>query len=69
MQKPAFNGVPCDSVNDALGTRDAMGGAAISLGGGSWVVTEKVADALATSGVEFAFLCNHMGRVVTVPVN
>jgi hypothetical protein len=44
-------------------------GVAILLNGKNLVVLPKDADRLAAAGVYFAYLCDHHGRIVTVPVN
>jgi hypothetical protein len=45
------------------------GGRAIRLGGRNLVVREPDAEWLAGAGVGFYYLCEHRGRIVTVPVN
>jgi alpha-D-ribose 1-methylphosphonate 5-triphosphate diphosphatase PhnM len=45
------------------------GGRAIRLGGRNLVVRDQDAEWLATARVEFAYLCDHHGQIVTVPVN
>lgn len=42
---------------------------AIRLEGKNLVVRQEDADRLAAAGVEFAYLHDHEGRIVTVPVN
>jgi hypothetical protein len=42
---------------------------AIRLAGKHLVVSQEAADRLAELGLYFAYLCEHRGRIMTVPVN
>jgi hypothetical protein len=69
-----FTGIEMGSDDEAIQYADAGGGVAISVAGGSFVVTGAEAERLAEAGVEFAYLCDHempdgSHRIVTVPVN
>jgi hypothetical protein len=69
-----FTGIEMGSDDEAIQYADAGGGVAISVAGGSFVVTRAEAERLAEAGVEFAYLCDHempdgSHRIVTVPVN
>jgi hypothetical protein len=58
------------SAHEAIQYSEADGrGTAIHLGGKNLVVAEADAERLAAAGVYFAYLFDHRGRVVTVPVN
>jgi hypothetical protein len=58
-----------DTADEAVQHADAGGGAAILLGGKYFVVREADARRLEAFGSVFAYLCDHEGRIVTVPVN
>lgn len=59
-----------DTASEAIQYTDASGrGVAIRLEGKNLVVEEAEADRLAARDVSFAFLHDHKGRIVTVPVN
>ena len=45
------------------------GGKAIRMAGRNLVASEPDAQFLTALGAEFAYLCEHKGRIVTVPVN
>ena len=69
---------PCDtdvkflefpSAREAVQHAAANGGKAIRMGGRNLVASEPDAQFLAALGIEFAYLCEHKGRIVTVPVN
>ncbi|MFA5291925.1 MAG: hypothetical protein WC496_02710 [Phycisphaerae bacterium] len=47
----------------------AEGGEAILINGKRMVVSEDPAGRLEEARVEFAYLCDHGGRIVTIPVN
>jgi len=65
-----FKAVECDSAHDAIQHADASGcGDAIRLGGKYYAIFKAETDRLAAAGVEFAYVCDHDGRIVTVPVN
>jgi hypothetical protein len=53
----------------AITHAQASGGAAIRLEGDNLVVRPQDADQLAAAGVYFAYLCDHHGQIMTVPVN
>jgi len=53
----------------ALAHAQAAGGEAIRLDGDHLVVRRQDADQLAAAGVYFAYLCDHHGQIMTVPVN
>jgi hypothetical protein len=69
--KPALiQGAEFPSAREAIRhARASWRGKAILLGGKNLVVRPEDADRLAAAGVAFAYLCEHRGRVVTVPVN
>jgi hypothetical protein len=53
----------------ALAHARANSGKALRLDGENLVVRPEDADALAAAGVYFAYLGEHRGRIMTVPVN
>ena len=56
--------------SDAIQYSNAAGGHAIRCDGRNLVVAERVADRMAATGVEFAYLCEGpAGRIMTVPMN
>jgi hypothetical protein len=57
------------SALEALQHATANGGKAIRMGGRNLVASEPDAQFLAALGIEFAYLCEHDGRIVTIPVN
>jgi hypothetical protein len=70
--------IPCDmdlkvlefpSAIEAVQHATKNGGKAIRMAGRNLVASEQDAQFLATLGSEFAYLCEHNGRIVTVPVN
>jgi hypothetical protein len=48
---------------------NAAGGEAIRLDGRNLVVSLEDAEKLEIAGVEFAYLCDHRGLIIHVPVN
>ena len=65
-----IKGIEFDSAHEAIQFTDASGrGEAITVGGKFLVVDQTEADRLAATGVSFAYLHDHKGRIVTVPVN
>ena len=67
--KIAMKAVEFATADEAIQHAAAEGGAAIDLDGKRLVVTNEDADRLEEAGVEFAYLCVHKGRIMTVPVN
>ena len=62
--------VEFSNAREAMQHAKASGrGPAIQMDGKYLVVRQAEADRLAAAGKEFAYLCNHAGRIVTVPVN
>lgn len=45
------------------------GGVAVLMDGRNYVMHQDYADELIARGKECAYLCDHGGRIVTVPVN
>ena len=65
-----FQAFEFDSAGGAIQYTQAVGkGEAILVDGKNLVVEQAIADRLAATGVEFAYLCEHKKRIVTVPVN
>ncbi len=63
------NGIPFATAHQAIQHARAAGRKAIRLGDQTLVVRGEDADRLESAGVYFAYLSEHQGRVVTVPVN
>lgn len=58
------------TADEALQHTNAIGlGSAISLGGETLVVSEVEAKRLEAAGIQFAYLCERQGRIVTIPTN
>ena len=58
------------SADEAIQHTEASGfGEAIMLDGKWLVVDQMTIDKLACTGASFAYLCDHKGQLVTVPVN
>lgn len=71
-KKPAeikIEAVEFPGAHEAIQHSEAAGGTAIRLNGKNLVVREADADRLAAAGVYFAYLCDHHGQIITVPVN
>ena len=65
-----FRGTEFPTADEAIQYTEASGrGVAITIGGKNLVVEQAEADRIAAAGVSFAYLCEHHGRIVTVPVN
>jgi hypothetical protein len=45
------------------------GGVAVLMDGKNYVMSQDYADQLIARGKELAYLCDHKGRIVTIPVN
>ena len=70
--------LPCDndlkflefpSAAEAIQRARNNGGKAIRMAGRNLVASEPDAQFLAALGADFAYLCEHNGRIVTVPVD
>lgn len=57
------------TAREAIAHAAAKDMAAVLLNGKPAVVSRKDAERMETAGVSFAYLCDHKGTVVTVPVN
>jgi hypothetical protein len=64
-----FLAIPCTSAREAVSRAAATGGEAILLDGQRLVVSPEDAEKLEIAGVCFAYLCDHRGQIMTVPVN
>lgn len=58
-----------ETAHQAMSHAAAEGGTAILINGKRMVVSEDTAGRLEEAKVEFAYLCDHGGRIVTIPVN
>ena len=65
----AFDSLEFATAGEAIRFAAANRPVAIRLEGKNLVVRQEDADRLAAAGVEFAYLHDHEGRIVTVPVN
>jgi translation initiation factor 2B subunit (eIF-2B alpha/beta/delta family) len=57
------------TAREAITHTAARDMAAVLLNSKPAAVSRKDAERLETAGVSFAYLCDHKGKVVTVPVN
>jgi len=57
------------TAREAIAHAAAKDMAAVLMNGIPAVVSRKDAERMETAGVSFAYLCDHKGTVVTVPVN
>jgi hypothetical protein len=57
------------TTHDAIQHTEAEYGTAVLLEGRPCVVSEDDCVRLAAAGVCFAYLCDHQGQIMTVPVN
>lgn len=57
------------TAREAIRNAEGKDEVAIRVEGRTLVVSQVTADNLATRRVSFAYLCDHKGRVMTVPVN
>ena len=57
------------TAHEAMSHAAAEGGEAILINGNRMVVSEDTAGRLEEAKVEFAYLCDHKGRIVTILVN
>jgi len=64
-----FKAIECEFEDEAIQCAAAMDWTAILLHGKPVVIRDADADRLAASRISFAYLCDHKGRIVTVPVN
>ena len=65
-----FEALEFATADEAIQHTYASGrGEAIRLNGKNLVVSQEGADRLTAAGVYFAYLCDHGGRIITVPVN
>ena len=63
-----FKAIEFDSAHEAIQHASAGGGEAVLIHGRHMVVDSATLDRLHAAGTEFAYLCDHHGRIVTVPV-
>jgi hypothetical protein len=62
--------VEFESAHRAIEQAKAFeGGVAVLMDGKKYVMHQDYADQLIASGKELAYLCDHKGRIVTIPVN
>ena len=64
-----FKAIDFKTADGAISHAQAEGSTAILIDGNYLVVPEDTADRLGQAKVEFAYLCDHRGRIVTIPVN
>ena len=64
-----FKAIEFKTADGAISHAEAEGSAAILIDGKYLVVPEDTAQRLGEAEVEFAYLCDHRGRIVTIPVN
>ena len=65
-----IEGIEFDTAHEAIQYTDAAGwGVAIRVDRKNLIVREADAQRMSAAGVEFAYLCDHKGRIVHIPVN
>jgi hypothetical protein len=64
-----FEAVEFPTAHEAIQHAEAAGGEAIRLDDKYLVLRQDDADRLTAAGVAFAWMCDHEGQIVTVPVN
>jgi len=65
-----IEGIEFDTAHEAIQYPEAAGfGTAVRVDGRNLVIRQDDADRMAAAGVEFAYLCDHRGRIVHIPVN
>lgn len=70
MRQIEIEGIAFPTAEEAIQHTNASGfGVAITVSGKNLVVSEAAAQRLEAAGVQFAYLHDHEGRIVTVPVN
>lgn len=63
-----FKAIEFPTAHEAIQHANAAGGEAVLIHGRHMVVDSATLDMLHAAGTEFAYLCDHDGRIVTVPV-
>ena len=58
-----------ETAHEAIEHAVATGGIAVRLNGQNLVVSETDIDRLMDNGIDFAYLDDHDGTIVTIPVN
>jgi hypothetical protein len=70
MRTINLHGEVCESARDAIQHRNAAGWEAAILINGQYICTTgKHAERLQATGVPFAYIEDHEGCIITVPVN
>jgi hypothetical protein len=64
-----FDAIGCDGGRTAIEAAKRNGGSGVLWDGRFLAVSAECLDAMERSGRPFAHLCDHNGRVVTIPVN
>ena len=65
-----FQAIEFDSPSEAIQyAQTTANGEAVLVDGKNLVVEQAVLDQLSAGGVDFAYLCEHNNRIVTIPVN
>jgi len=65
-----IEGIEFDTAGEAIQYTCAAGrGIAVRVDGRALVVREDDVDRMTAAGAEFAYLCDHKGRIVHIPVN
>ena len=68
MSTIEFNAIEFNTAHEAVQHAEAAGGEALLVHGRHMVVDSATLDMLHAARAEFAYLCEHDGRIVTVPV-
>jgi len=64
-----FQATEFRTAHEAIEHAEATGQTAIRLNGQNLVVSETGESRLMGDDIEFAYLCDHNGTIVTIPVN
>ena len=65
-----IEGMAFGTAGEAMQYSEAAGyGAAVRVDGKNLVVRQAAADRMAAAGVEFAYLCDHDGQIMHIPIN
>jgi hypothetical protein len=69
MKTMQIKAVKCTTASNAIQFADASGKSAIMLDSGYFAASQAECDRVAQAGVSFAYLADHEGQIMTVPIN
>ena len=64
-----FKAIECKTPHEAIELAEASDANAIRMDGRNLVVSQVETDRLMDAGLPFAYLADHNGTIVTIPVN